>query len=143
MKICEDLPIIGRLIVHNGSINQINKLIGDNMVVNKSEIDKSPNINHLLNRGMTTDEVQKLLTAPMPDRERAFLRAVYETFFRAQELLRCNIEDFNRQTGELTAHHTKNKYNPKTKQHIQSPPKHMVLSKPTQLLFKVRIPPVY
>lgn len=106
------------------------------MVEKEPEPDKSRNINQLLNRGMTTDEVQKLLTAPMPDRERAFLRAAYETFFRAQELLRCNIEDFNKQTGELTAHHTKNKYNPKTKQHIQSPPKHMVTSKPTQLLFK-------
>ena len=106
------------------------------MVEKEPEPDKSRNINQLLNRGMTTDEVQKLLTAPMPDRERAFLRAVYETFFRAQELLRCNIEDFNKQTGELTARHTKNKYNPKTKQYIKSPPKHMVLSKPTQLLFK-------
>jgi hypothetical protein len=47
---------------------------------------------------MTIEEVQKLLTSPMPDRERAFFRAIYETFFRANEILQCNIEDYNRQT---------------------------------------------
>ena len=89
-----------------------------------------------LDRGMTIDEVNVLLRAPMPDRERAFLRAIYETFYRPNELLQCNIENYNKKTGELTAIHTKNKYNPKTKQYIKSPPKHMILSKPTQLLFK-------
>ena len=90
----------------------------------------------LLDRGMTVEEVQKLLTAPMLNRERAFFRAIYETFYRANELLQCNIEDYNRKTGELIARHTKNKYNPKTKKYIKSPPKHMILSKPTRLLFK-------
>ncbi len=90
----------------------------------------------LLSRGMNKDEVQKLLTAPMPDRERAFYRTVYETFYRTNELLQCNIEDYNKETGELIALHTKNKYNPKTKQYIKSPPKHMVLSQSTQLCFK-------
>jgi site-specific recombinase XerD len=85
---------------------------------------------------MTIEEVNSLLTAPMPDRERAFLRAIYDTFFRVNELLMCNIEDYGRHTGELMARHTKNKYNPRTKQHIKSPPKHALLSKPTQLLFK-------
>lgn len=85
---------------------------------------------------MTVDEVQKLLTAPMDNRERAFYRTVYDTFFRAQELLKCDIEDYNRQTGELIARHTKTKYNPNTKQYIKSPPKHAIISKPTQLLFK-------
>ena len=111
-----------------------NSNVGDRMK-DKPEIDKTPTIN-LLNRGMTVDEVQKLLTASMSDRERAFLRAIYETWFRANELLQCNIEDYNKSTGELTALHTKNKYNPKTKAYIKSPPKHMILSKPTQLLFK-------
>ena len=32
--------------------------------------------------------------------------------------------------------HTKNKYNPRTKTKIKSPPKHMILSKPTQMLFR-------
>lgn len=90
----------------------------------------------LLDRGMTVEEVQKLLTAPMPNRERAFFRAIYETFYRANELLMCNIEDYDKKTGELIAKHTKNKYNPKTKKYIKSPPKHMVISKPTMLLFK-------
>jgi len=89
-----------------------------------------------LDRGMTIEEVQLMLTAPMGNRERAFFRAIYETFYRANELLQCNIEDYNKKTGELIALHTKNKYNPKTKQYIRSPPKHMVLSKPTQMLFK-------
>ncbi len=87
-------------------------------------------------RGMTIEEVKTLLQAPMPNRERAFFRAIYETFYRANELLMCNIEDYNKQTGELVARHTKNKYNPKTKRYIKSPPKHMVLSKPTQMLFR-------
>lgn len=54
-----------------------------------------------LDRGMTTQEVQTLLQAPMSDRERAFFRAGYECFYRANELLQCNIEDYNRNTGEL------------------------------------------
>lgn len=90
----------------------------------------------LLDRGMTIQEVETLLTAPMSNRERAYFRAIYETFYRANELLQCNIEDYNKNTGELIAMHTKNKYNPWTKQYIKSPPKHMVLSQPTQMLFK-------
>ena len=92
---------------------------------------------------MSLEEVRTLLTAPMPHRERAFFRTIYETFYRANELLMCDIEDYNKATGELTARFTKNKYNPKTKKYIKSPPKHMTISKPTMLLFKVRIPPVY
>ena len=61
-----------------------------------------------LDRGMTVEEVQALLTAPMPDRQRAFFRAIYETFYRANELLQCDIQDYDRHTGELTAIHTKN-----------------------------------
>ena len=99
------------------------------------EIDRNRSIK-LLDRGMTVQEVQTLLTASMGNRERAFFRAVYETFYRANELLLCNIEDYNRNTGELIAMHTKNKYNPWTKQYINSPPKHMVVSQPTQMLFK-------
>jgi integrase len=72
----------------------------------------------------------------MPDRERAYFRAIYETFYRANELLRCNIEDYNRHTGKLIARFTKNKYNPKTGEYIKSPPKYMVISPATQLLFK-------
>jgi integrase len=72
----------------------------------------------------------------MANRERAFFRAVYETFYRANELLQCNIEDYNKKTGELIALHTKNKYNPKTKQYIKSAPKDMILSNSTQILFK-------
>jgi len=89
-----------------------------------------------MDRGLTIDEVKSLLTAPMPDRERAFFRTIYETFFRVNELLMCNIEDYNKKTGELIAKHTKNKYNPKSKKYIRSPPKHMILSKSTQVLFR-------
>ena len=76
---------------------------------NKEE-DKIPSIK-LLDRGMTIEEVKSLLTTSMPNRERAFYRAIYDTYFRAQELLKCNIEDYNKKTGELTALHTKNKRN--------------------------------
>jgi len=100
-----------------------------------NETDKNRSIKYL-DRGMTENEVRTLITAPMPDRERAYYRALYETFYRANELLLCDIEDYNKKSGELTAIHTKNKYNPKTKQYIKSPPKHMVLSKTTQALFK-------
>ena len=102
--------------------------------MNNNRMDEKPSIK--LDRGMTEDEVRLLLTAPMGDKERAFFRAIYETWFRAQELLKCNIEDYNKATGELTALYTKNKYNPQTKQYIKSPPKHMILSHSTQLLFK-------
>ena len=89
-----------------------------------------------IDRGMTVEEIQKLLTSPMPNRERAFLRAIYETFFRANELLQCDIEDYDRHTGELIARVTKNKYNPKTGAYIKSPPKHMVISDKTKILFR-------
>jgi len=59
---------------------------------------------------MTKDEVNILLTAPMGDKECAFFRAVYDTFYRVQELLKCNIEEYDKVTGELIALHTKNKY---------------------------------
>lgn len=90
----------------------------------------------LLNRGMSKEEVDKLLTAPMKDRDRAFYKAVYDTFYRAQELLKCNIEDYNRETGELTALHVKNKYHPRSKTFVKEEPKHSYLSKSTMLLFK-------
>jgi len=89
-----------------------------------------------LDRGMTIDEVNVLLRAPMSDRERAFFRAIYETFFRANELLQCNIEDYDKNTSELIARCTKNKFNPKTRQHIKGPPKHMIISPGTQILFR-------
>lgn len=89
-----------------------------------------------IDRGMTVEEVQKLLTSPMPHRERAFLRGIYETFFRANELLQCDIEDYDRHTGELIARITKNKYNPRTGEYIKSPPKHMVVSDKTKILFR-------
>ena len=101
---------------------------------NKEE-DKIPSIK-LLDRGMTIEEVKSLLTTSMPNRERAFYRAIYDTYFRAQELLKFNIEDYNKKTGELTALHTKNKFNPRTKKYIKSPPKHILLSPSTMILFK-------
>jgi len=104
------------------------------MVEEKSKKDETSTIK--LDRGMTLEEVKLLLTAPMGDKERAFFRAIYDTWFRAQELLKCNIEDYNRATGELTCLKPKSKYNRKLKRTIQPPPKHMILSKPTQLLFR-------
>jgi len=104
------------------------------MVNEISKTSQEPSIK--LDRGMTIEEVQTLLTAPMPNRERAFFRAIYDTFYRVNEMLMCNIEDYNKQTGELIAKHTKNKYNRKLDKTIQSPPKHALLSKPTMILFK-------
>lgn len=101
----------------------------------KTKTDKQRSIKYL-DRGMTIQEVQTLLTAPMPDRERAFFRAIYDTYYRANELLQCDIENYDRQTGELVAIHTKTKFNPKTKQRIKSPPKHALISKSTRLLFR-------
>jgi len=102
-----------------------------------SKLEEKRSINQVeYNRGMTIDEVEKLLTTPMPNRERAFFSAIYDTFYRVNELLQCNIEDYNRQTGELIAKHTKTKYNPKTKQHFKSLPKHMIVSKSTQILLR-------
>lgn len=89
-----------------------------------------------LDRGMTVQEVNLLLTASMGDKERAFFRAAYDTFYRANELLQCNIEDYNRSTGELTCLKPKSHYSRTLMKVVQPPPKHMVLSPPTQLLFK-------
>jgi hypothetical protein len=89
-----------------------------------------------LDRGMTVQEVQLLLTAPMGDRERAFFRAIYDTFFRANEMLQCNIEDYNKSTGELTCLKPKAHYDRATGKVFQPSPKHMLLSPSTQLLFK-------
>ena len=83
---------------------------------NMNNINQVVNPTIKLDRGMTVDEVKLLLTASMGDKERAFFRAIYDTFYRAQELLKCNIEDYDKNTGELIALYTKNKYNPKTKQ---------------------------
>ena len=63
-------------------------------MMNESREIKNRSIKQL-DRGMTIDEVNKLLTAPMPNRERAFLRAIYDTFYRVNELLQCNIEDYS------------------------------------------------
>jgi len=104
------------------------------MVNEISKSDQEPSIK--LDRGMTVAEVETLLTAPMPNRERAYFRAIYDTFYRANELLMCDIEDYNKKTGELIAKYTKNKYNPRTKKYIKSPPKHALLSEPTRILFK-------
>jgi site-specific recombinase XerD len=89
-----------------------------------------------LDRGMTLQEVQLLLTAPMGDRERAFFRAIYDTFYRANEMLQCNIEDYNRNTGELTCLKPKAHYDRTSGKVFQPQPKHMILSLPTQMLFK-------
>jgi hypothetical protein len=89
-----------------------------------------------IERGMTKEEVQLLLTASMGDKERAFFRAIYETWFRAQELLKCNIEDYNKSTGQLVCLNPKRKYSKKTKTSYQPPPKQMIVSKATQILFR-------
>ena len=93
-----------------------------------------------LSRGMTLGEIKTILQHPhMPNRERAFFRALFETFFRPRELLMCDIEDYNRQTGELIARFTKSKYNPRTKRTHKALPKHMIISPTTMELFKAVI----
>jgi len=105
------------------------------MIEEQPKNDENRSIKYL-SRGMTKNEVNALLTAPMSDRERAYFRGLYETTYRANELLQCNIEDYNKNTGEIIALHTKNKYNPRTKQHIKEDPKQAVISPSTQLLFR-------
>lgn len=93
----------------------------------------------IIDRGMNKEEINALLKAPVSDLERAFFRAIYETTYRANELLLCNIQDYDKKSGELIAKHTKNKYNPMTKKHIKSPPKHALISQITQNLFRTII----
>jgi len=99
---------------------------------------KKPSMNQVvyMNRGPLLEEIRALLHAPMPHRERAFYRALYESIFRPNELLQCNIEDFNRETGEIIARYPKKKYNPKTKKTILEPNKHMFLSDTSIALFR-------
>ncbi len=99
------------------------------------ELRKMNQFGRLMYRGMTKQEVHTLLTAPMSDRERAFFRCIYETFLRLNELLQCDIEDYNKVTGELIARVTKTKYNPKSGVTIKSPPKHVIPSETCRLLF--------
>jgi len=89
-----------------------------------------------LNRGMTKSEVQLLLTAPMGDKERAFFRAIYDTFYRANELLQCNIEDYNKSTGELICLKPKAHYDRNQMKVIQPSPKAVLISESTKRLFR-------
>lgn len=104
------------------------------MVRKSSQKDETSTIK--LDRGMSEMEVDTLMKSPMGDKERGFFRAIYETTFRANELLQCNIQDYDKKTGELTCLKPKSKYNRRTQSTYQPPPKHCNVSKSTQLLFK-------
>ncbi len=73
--------------------------------------------NHvLIDRGMNLVECRAICTSPqIPLREKLFFRIIYETTFRPFETQHLRIEDWNRDTREITARVTKVKYNPRTK----------------------------
>lgn len=103
----------------------------------KRKAHESDQVIVLVDRGLSLDEVKTILRYPdMNITTRAFFRCMYETYYRPNELLQCNIEDYDSGTGELTAIHTKSKYNPRSKKRIKSPPKHMIVSKATHELLK-------
>ncbi len=66
----------------------------------------------LISRGMTIEECKAICTASlMPLREKTFFRIIYETSLRPMEALNLEIENFNKETGELIARKTKGKHN--------------------------------
>ena len=102
------------------------------MIEQNKKKEESLSINN--QRGMTRDEVEKLLTAPMGDRERAYFRGLYETYFRANELLQVNIEDYDRSAGVIVCLNPKRKYSRMTGKTISPPPKRMCVSRSEQIL---------
>ncbi len=88
-------------------------------------------------RGMTIEECKTICTSPIiPLREKSFFRGIYETLFRPIELLQCNIEDWNRKTGEITAHYTKRKYSPKIKTTLPRQPRTMYFTRNTNEMIR-------
>lgn len=78
----------------------------------------------LLNRRMTLAECEKIWNADFIHlREMAFFRAIYVTRYRPNELIQCDIPDLDRENHLLTARKVKAKYNPKTHERIDQPPK--------------------
>ena len=106
---------------------------------NKTNI-RSVNQQVFLTRGMTIEEVRTVLHYPgLIDRDRAFFRASYETFYRPEELLSCHVEDYNRVSGEIPTRFQKRKYNPKTQKTYAEDPKQMRASPTTMKLLKTVI----
>lgn len=90
-----------------------------------------------LTRGITIDEVKAVLHYPhLTDRDRAFFRAIYETFYRPEELLSCHIEDYDKDTGEIPTRFTKRKYNPRSNRTYVEEPKQMKVSPTTMKLLR-------
>jgi len=94
----------------------------------------------LIGRGLLVSEVKAILHHhDLVVRDRAFLRALYETWYRPNELVMCDITDYNKRTGELVAHHTKRKFNPRSGKSYDEPPKHQIVTETTQHLFRLVI----
>lgn len=90
-----------------------------------------------LNRGLTIEECKVICTSSLISlREKSFFRGIYETLFRPNELLRCDIEEWNRKTGEITARYTKRKYSPKTKKTLPSKLRTMYFTPKTNEMIK-------
>lgn len=93
----------------------------------------------LLGRGMHKDECKAICTSPMiPLEPRLFFRMIYELTFRPFEVQHLLIENWNRETGEVTAKRVKVKYNPKSKTKTSSP-RSMVLTPNTNEMLRAYV----
>lgn len=93
----------------------------------------------LLDRGMNKEECKAMCTSPMiPLESKLFFRMVYELTFRPFEVQYLLIENWNRDTGEITAKKVKVKYNTKTKAKTSSP-RSMVLTPNTNEMLRAYV----
>ncbi len=113
--------------------------MGETEVVLEPKSGELPSTNILLDRGMNLAECMAICTSTIiPLREKLFYRIVYETTFRPFEVQHLRIEDWNRDTREITARKVKVKYNPKTKAKI-SLPRSMKLTENTNEMLRTFI----
>ncbi len=90
----------------------------------------------LIERGLTVEECKVICTSPIiPVRERTYFRVIYETELRPIEALNLEIENFNKETGELIALRVKGKKNKYIKETIVKP-RHVFVSPNTIVLLK-------
>lgn len=113
--------------------------MGETEVVLEPKSAELPSTNILLDRGMNLAECKAICTSTIiPLREKLFYRIVYEATFRPFEVQHLRIEDWNRDTREITARKVKVKYNPKTKAKI-SLPRSMKLTENTNEMLRTFI----
>lgn len=91
----------------------------------------------LLDRRMTLAECKKIWGAPLdivPLREMVFFRTIYVARFRPNELVNCDIEDYDRAQQLITARIVKRRHNVKQGVTITPPPKTRKLDPTTHKL---------